>query len=103
MNNEKELIEYVKDDLEKLEQRVDRGFTELNVKFDMLTSRFITKEELKTQMDFMQRQVDMLAEALKTKVDKVEFDPIRNTLRKLNWIVISGAVVGLLTLIGLSS
>lgn len=96
MTNDNELIDFLKEDLEKLERKVEDGFRDLNTKIDVFMSNYVHKEMFKERNDEWKERFDKLE---KSKVDKEIFDPIQKTLTRLNWIVIGAVVAGVLALV----
>lgn len=81
-------IGYIKDSVLKME-------TTIGV-FDKIFAR---KDELKEISDSINGIRKDIKTDLDKKVDKEEFAPIKATLTRINWLVISGVVIALLALI----
>lgn len=75
-----------------------------------MEKNFATKTELHDieknitkQMESMEKNInketELINTTLKGKVDQTEFKPIKNTLSRINWLLISGVVLGVLNLV----
>jgi len=101
------IVDFLKEDIEKLEKKVEDGFRDLNTKIDVFMANYVHKEEFKERISEIKKEAekleiainDRIAKIEKDKVDKEIFDPIQKTLSRLNWIVIGAVVAGLLALI----
>lgn len=101
------IVDFLKEDIEKLEKKVEDGFRDLNTKIDVFMANYVHKEEFNERIFEIKKEAekleiainDRIAKIEKDKVDKEIFDPIQKTLSRLNWIVIGAVVAGLLALI----
>ena len=107
MSVEKEIVEYIKSDLEGLEKKVDDGFRDsgkkiddglrdLNTKIDVFMANCVTKTDFKEYKDGIRERIEKTESG---KLDKDDFEPIKTTMNRVNWIVITAVVAGLLTLL----
>lgn len=93
-------VEYIKKGMESLTitlATMDRDFarrSEMVAFGETLTKINASLEKKATHED-----VASISKLLDTKVNKSEFDPIQKTLSRINWILISTVVVGLLALL----
>lgn len=71
----------------------------IDIRTETYEKIFARKEELTTLEKTIDKHYVDLKEDLKKKVDHEEFKPIKDTLTRLNWLVITAVVVGLLSLI----
>ena len=71
----------------------------IDLKMDIYEKTFARKEELTSIEKSIEKQYKDIKVELDKKVDHTDFDPIRRTLARINWILISAVVVGLLALI----
>jgi len=79
-----------KEEMSKLEKTLEdneRGIRKMVEQMD---------REMKKGFDDMEKQLTI---SLKEKVDSRDFDPIKKTLSRINWIMIAGVVTALLSLI----
>lgn len=60
---------------------------------------FARKDDVLKIENFLQTMHDEFKEELAKKVDNTVFEPIRKTLTRINWVLISAVVVGVLTLL----
>lgn len=81
-------IEYIKNTTSKIE-----------LTLAVFEKNFAKKDELKEIEKLMLGLKKDFISELSTKVNQSEFDPIKKTLNRINWIMISGVVVALLNLI----
>jgi hypothetical protein len=93
-------IEYIKNSMEGVTTTLavmDKNF----VRHDELASLTKLVESLTKSLESKASHDDVktLIDAMKLKVDKSDFDPIRTTLGRINWILISTVIVGLLALL----
>ena len=61
------------------------------------------EKNITKQMDGIEKNInketELINTALKSKVDQTEFKPIKSALTKINWLLISGVVLGVLNMI----
>mgnify|MGYP001596939778 CR=1 FL=1 len=81
-------IEYIKGSMNKIETNI--------ILFDR---NFAHKDELKYIEESINTIHQEIKDALDKKVDHSDFDPIKKTLSRINWLIISAIVVALLNLI----
>lgn len=89
-------IKYIKTDL-----------AEIKGELKAVLGHYIQREEFNKKIEDFQNQVDKrfegvysrYAELENKKLDIVDFEPLKTTMRNLNWLVISTIVVGLLGLV----
>jgi len=88
-------IALIQKDMEYVRKSVDKIDTALAV-YDRNFAR-------KSELDAIQKSIESIHIDLKTeltkKVDHTDFDPIKKTLTRINWILISSVVIGLLALL----
>lgn len=78
---------------------IRESLTKIDTTLAVFDRNFARKEELKViEKQIGDIHVDLKNE-LKNKVDSKDFDPIKKTLSRINWIMISGVIIALLTLI----
>lgn len=85
-------IDFLKDAL----REVKFALSEVSQKFDLLNSTFARKEDVKSELDRLEKKVDL-------KVDSKEFEPIKSTLNKINLTIILAIVGAILTIIGVKA
>lgn len=93
-------IEYIKKSMSDLTTTLavmDKNF----VRHDEITQITKALEAMTTTLSTKANHQDILdlTKVMETKVNKSEFDPIQTTLTRINWILISTVVVGLLALL----
>lgn len=71
----------------------------IDLKMDVYEKTFARKEELTIIQKAIEKQLAEIKVELDKKVDHSDFDPIKKTLARINWLVISAVIVGLLALI----
>lgn len=90
-------IEYIKKSTEKTTQTLE-----------LMDKNFARRDELagvlstvKSLVDSMEKKAnhDDMAKLINTKVDITDFAPIQSTLYRINWLLISTVIVGLLALL----
>lgn len=81
-------IQYMRESVFKIEQSM--------VLIDKNFARKDELQELETIVTTLAKNTD---EKLKEKVNHTDFDPISKTLYRINWILISSFIVGLLALL----
>lgn len=78
---------------------IRESMTKIETTLAVFDRNFARKEELKQiekQIDDIHRDIKI---ALNGKADKKEFDPIKKTLYRMNWTLISSVITGLLVLL----
>ena len=81
-------VTYILDSVKKIDRTME-----------MYDRNFARKDELKEFEKIFKEFLETNKKALEAKVDKTDFDPIKKTLTRINWLVISAVVIGLLALI----
>ena len=89
-----ELIKYKLEILEKGIQRLQ----------DFIDNEAIRRKDFEKLQEHVslkasRSEVQQLREEVKAKVDKVEFRPFRDALTKINWVIISAVIAGVLALV----
>ena len=84
----KQAIENLKERIERIEKKVDDGFSNLSAKFEILIEGFVRKEDLK-------EYIEDEKETQKTFVTQVEFKPIKKIVYGAVSIILT-AVLGAL-------
>jgi hypothetical protein len=88
-------IALIQKDMEYVRKSVDKIDSALAV-YDRNFAR-------RSELDAIQKGIESIHTDLKTelakKVDHSDFDPIKKTLTRINWLVISSFIIGLLALL----
>lgn len=93
-------IDYLRTGMDKLTEKVDAGFKEVRETMMGMNEHFIHRDEYKKDMLLHAQDIAALKkEKLDIKTFVLEFNPIKNTLTKLNWLLIVAVVTGILALI----
>lgn len=90
-------IEYIKKSSEKTATNIelmDKNFA----RRDEMTSILTTLTTISNTLEKKADHADIF-KALSLKVDTSEFEPIQKTLSRINWILISSVIVGLMALL----
>lgn len=93
-------MQYCRESLGKMEitlTLMDRNYTKRDEFNGVVKLIEDIGKKLETKADHA--DIKTLSEVLKGKVDNSDFDPIKKTLAKINWLMIAGVVVALLSLI----
>ena len=78
---------------------IRESLTKIDTTLSIFDRNFARKEELKAiEKSILEIHTDLKKE-LGKKVDHMDFDPIKKTLQKINWLMITGIVVALLALV----
>jgi len=88
-------IALIQRDMEYVRKSIDKIDATLAV-FDR---NFARKDELIAVEKKIDEGFKALNDKLAEKVDSKEFDPMKKTLQKINWLMIAGVVVALLSLV----
>lgn len=85
--------------LQKDVSNILKSVEKIDLRMDVYEKTFARKEELVTIEKTIESQYREIKTQLDKKVDHTDFDPIKRTLARINWMVISAVIVGLLALI----
>lgn len=96
MSSQQEVIQYLREDIGKIDRKLDDGLNNLSRKIDSFVNNYATKEEVKNELLEIKEAIKDLREK---KVDVSVFKPIQDGISRLNWLVISGVCGALLVLI----
>lgn len=80
-------------------QYMRESVTKIEGAFLLLDKNFAKTEELIKLEKIVAEMAVSWEKKLETKVDKTDFEPIRSLLRKINWLLVSAVVIGLLSLV----
>lgn len=85
--------------LDNLTKEVGDGFKKIDRHLEEYAKNYLTKEEYKKDNQILHEWKARVEREISTKVDTSDFAPIKKTLDKLNWLMISSIVMALLGLI----
>jgi hypothetical protein len=80
-------------------QYIRESMAKIDLAISVFDRNFMRKEEavnLQKQAEDVHKKI---LQQLESKLDKSEFEPIRSTLAKINWVIISALVVAVLALV----
>lgn len=80
-------------------QYMRESMTKIESTFLLMDKNFAKTEELIKLEKIVAEMAVSWEKKLETKVDKTDFEPIRSLLRKINWLLVSAVVIGLLSLV----
>lgn len=80
-------------------QYMRESVTKIEGAFLLLDKNFAKTEELAKLEKIVADMATAWEKKLDTKLDKSDFEPTRSLLRKINWLLISALIVGLLSLL----
>lgn len=93
-------MQYVRESIAKIETSIammDRNYAKRD-EFNSVVE-LVKQISQKIETKASHEDVKAVITALSTKVDHADFDPIKKILARINWIMISGVVVALLSLV----
>lgn len=95
---------YVREDLKKINEKmsdIDKNFVRKDEHSAHLELTKALTAELKNKVDHadLKETMQKMNIDIDKKVSREEFKPIQSTLNKVNWLMITAVVVGLLSLI----
>lgn len=96
MSSDKEIIDYLKEDMKSIEIKMENGFRDLNTKIDVFMANYVHKEDFKEKQKDISDRIEKIE---KGKVDKEIFEPFQKGLNRVNWIVLTAVIAGILALI----
>ena len=85
--------------IQKDVEYIKNSLTKIDTTLAIFDRNFARKEELVAIEKLIENLHKNVQADLATKVDRTDFDPIKKTLMRINWMVISAVVIGLLALI----
>lgn len=78
---------------------IRESITKIDTTIALFNQHFARKDEMTSLEKVMEKMNVEFAEALNKKVDKDNFEPIKKTLQKINWMMISAFIVAILSLV----
>ncbi len=95
-------IKYLRRDFNKMEESLEKWIE----KFDTATLNFVSRKEIEGHHKELAKKMDDFHDdfnkGLAKKLDASDFEPYRKIFMRINWIIISAVVLGLLAVIGLT-
>lgn len=85
--------------IDSLKKEVSDGFSKIDRHLEDYAKNYLTKEEYRKDNQVLHEWKNRVEKEIATKVNNSDFNPIKKTLDKLNWLIISSIVVALLGLI----
>ena len=85
-------IEFINKRLDRFESLIETGFNKIHSLIEKLQTEHVKESE-------WQRELARLREEMADKVSVRDFDPIKTTLYRINWLIISAIILALLGLI----
>jgi len=92
-------IGYIKDSMTRLETTLavfDRNFARKDETDGIKKALENFDKDIAKKLETLDKD---FKETMKNKVDRNDFEPMKDTLRKINWLLISAVIVGLLAII----
>lgn len=92
-------VQYIKDSMNEVKTTLavfDRNFARKDEVKEMEKLVREVEKDLKDGFNGLEKTVKI---GLESKVDRREFEPIKTTLTRINWLIISTVIIGLLSLV----
>jgi len=85
-------IEFMNKRLDRFEDLIEKGFDKIHTLIEKLQTEHVKESE-------WERELSRIKEEMATKVSSKDFEPIKVTLYRINWLIISAIIIALLGLI----